>query len=234
MRNNITVCVPIRCTTFEEVVNSAKKSLLEGADMVEVWLDSLPFTYDVSRKDQKLLNELFSLIDLPILCVNKGDIEHGSFDGSEEARVGLLCKAVIAGVDFVDIGIHTSKDLVQNLKNVIEENGGITQIIISYHNFEKTPLFDELKAVVQTADELGADIIKISTYATEESDNDVIFAMLDLIHKEGKKGIGVCMGENGARSRIDSHNHGSQWTYAALDEDSKTATGQITINELHG
>lgn len=233
MDSQNTICVPLRYTTFEEVVNSARKAEKEGASVVEIWLDSLPFTHGKSRRDQKLLNELFALIDLPIVCVNKGEGERGVFRGTESDRVNLLCKAALAGVDFLDIGIDMDEKLIEELKDTIEENGRVTQLIISYHNFDSTPSFEDLKEVVEKSIALGADIIKIATAAKDDSDNDIIFKVLDFISEEGKKGIGICMGDRGTRSRSEGCRHGSLWTYAALDASSATAPGQLTIKELN-
>lgn len=233
MGSQNTICVPLKYATFEGVVNAVRKAEKEGASAVEVWLDTLPFTYGQSRKDQKLLNELFSLIDLPIVCVNKGEAERGAFRGSESDRVNLLCKAALAGVDFLDIGIDTDEKLIEELKNTIEENGNVTQLIVSYHNFDNTPSFGDLKEIVRKSEALGADIVKIATMAKDDSDNDIIFKVLDFISEEGKKGIGVCMGDYGMRSRSEGCQNGSLWTYAALDALSATAPGQLTVKELN-
>lgn len=233
MDSQNTICVPLKYATFEEVVNAARKAEKEGASSVEIWLDHLPFTYGESRKDQKLLDELFTLIDLPIVCVNKGEVERGVFRGTESDRVNLLCKAALAGVDFLDIGIDTDEKLIEELKDTIEENGNVTQLIVSYHNFGGTPSFEDLKGVVKKSKALGADVIKIATMAKDDSDNDIIFKVLDFISKEGKKGIGICMGDRGTRSRRSGCSNGSLWTYAALDASSATASGQLTIKELN-
>lgn len=233
MSSQNTICVPLRYTTFEEVVNSARKAAKEGASTVEIWLDHLPFTYGKSRRDQKLLDELFGIIDLPIVCVNKGEGERGMFRGPESDRVNLLCKAVLAGVDFIDIGIGTDEKLIEELKDTIEENGSVTQLIVSYHNFGGTPSFEDLREVVKKSIALGADVVKVATAAKDDSDNDIIFKVLDFISREGKKGIGICMGDRGTRSRLDGCSNGSLWTYAAPDEGSATAPGQLTIKELN-
>ena len=232
MIESATVCVPLTCETFEDVINYVKDAEQGGADLVEIWLDSLPFTYGKSRKDQKLMNELCGLIDLPILCVNKAGEEKGSCGQPEAERVGLLAKAVMAGVDYIDVGIHTDPELVQLLVDTIEEQGGMTQLIISYHNFETTPPHEELEEIVNQAKERGADVVKIATYATSESDNQTLFTLLDFIQQQGIRGIVVCMGGYGKASRIHATEHGSIWTYAALDENLKTAPGQITLKEF--
>ena len=232
MEEILTVCVPLKSGTFEEVVNLSREVESEGGDLVEIWLDSLPFTHSKSRKDQKLLSALCGMIDLPILCVHKSHAEHGLFQGSEEDRIALLQKAVVVGVDYVDVGIQTDKHLIQALKNTIEEHGSITQLIISYHNYKETPEFDELKKKVLEAKKLGADIVKIATYANSESDNDIIFKLLDFIYEQGIRGIGVCMSGCGVRSRLKGCKHGSIWTYGNLEGKSTTADGQLTLQEL--
>ncbi len=222
MTKELRVCVPLRLSSFEEVINAASKAKERGADLVEIWLDALPFSLEDATKDKNLLNELCDLIDLPILCVCKAKEEKGSFEGTEMQRVSLLQKAALSGVDYIDIGIHTDPDLIENLKNTIEEAGGLTQLIISYHNFKETPDQKTLKDIATKAKTLGADIIKIATQANKEEDNDTVLKAV-----ENEKAVALCMGPLGARSRTENPN--SLWTYRALNKRSRTAPGQLTL-----
>lgn len=224
----MTICVPLKYGSFDEVIKAADHAAIAGADIVEIWLDTLPF----GKKIDKQMAKMCGKIELPILCVNKAAAEQGNFEGSEEGRITLLEHAIHAGVDYIDIGIHTDPQLIAKLKETIKECGGMTQLIISYHNFETTPEFTELKEIVRKAQELGADMVKVATYANDDTDNETIFELLDFIGQQSIKGIGVCMSEKGRRSRVEGCAHGSLWTYGALNDSCKTAPGQLTINEL--
>lgn len=196
----MTICVPLKCSSVTEVISKAKEAKRKGADLVEIWLD------DLDEKDIKQ----FEKIPLPILCVDKTNPSSPP-----------LIKAMESGVDYVDIDIASSIQL---------PDLNLTQLIISYHNFEETPDITTLKDIISNAKAKGADIIKIATQANKDEDNDTIFKALDLIQKEDLKGIALCMGPLGVRSRTENPN--SLWTYIALDEDSRTADGQLTTSHI--
>jgi 3-dehydroquinate dehydratase type I len=56
--------------------------------------------------------------------------------------------------------------------------GSRTKIIISSHNYKRTPDIDELRETVRKMVELGADVVKIATTATDISDNTKLFKIL--------------------------------------------------------
>ena len=229
--NSQIVCVPLRYHTYEEVKHAAILAKTEGASLVEVWLDTLPF----ASRDKRSIKQMAALlgdIELPLICVTKASEEQGSFKGSEKDRIRLLENAMQIGVDYVDVGIHTAPELIEVLNKKIEQIGGMTQLIISYHNFNKTPHLEELKEIVLRAESFGADVIKIATYANSEEDNKTIFEILDFISSKNKNAIGTTMGSHSKAGRIHACEHGSLWTYGSLNEDTKTAMGQLTIKEL--
>jgi hypothetical protein len=56
--------------------------------------------------------------------------------------------------------------------------GSRTKIIISSHNYKRTPDIDELRETVRKMVEVGADVVKIATTAADISDNTKLFKIL--------------------------------------------------------
>lgn len=96
--------------------------------------------------------------------------------------------------------------------------------ICSFHDHESTPDLDELFGKMQKTQ---AAYYKIATRARSTSDS---LRMLDFVRET--KCIGMCMGELGAITRILAPLFGSPWIYAPLQEDQKTAPGQLLLDEL--
>ena len=118
------------------------------------------------------------------------------------------------------------KDLINNL----QETG--TKIIISFHDFEKTPTILELEKILKIQVGLGANICKIITTAKTFDDN---LKTLNFVSEGSKKSNIVCfaMGEHGKISRLLSPFFGGFFTFASLTEKRKTAIGQLTIQEMN-
>jgi len=161
---------------------------------------------DRARKDldacQKLADiielrlDLIDDFDLPVLlkeagkpCIvtNRCKMDGGQFMGTEEERVDILRKAIDLGVDYIDIETSTPGPL---LKSILENKGSV-KVILSHHDFTRTP--DDLNPLYDLMNQLPADILKIITYATDINDNLLLFRLLARAKKDGKQMIAFCM-----------------------------------------
>jgi 3-dehydroquinate dehydratase-1 len=100
-------------------------------------------------------------------------------------------------------------------------------LIISYHDFEKTPSLTELQQVIRTAANYGT-VVKIATRT--ETEDDV--ATLRALFAE-QCSASVCllgMGRLGPRTRLEFPRLGSCLTYGYLD--APIAPGQVAAAEL--
>ncbi len=213
------ICIPIKEKTLAKVLLQMELAARE-ADLMEIWLDQITDLH------------LFKIIKhktCPLIFVNKPVREQGGFTGSEENRVDLLIQAIDLGADYVDIGIDTNEELITKL---ISANRNRAKIIISYHNFLSTPKEKELKLIINQAYKLGANIVKVATKANQYADNLKIFKLITDYKKQKKDLIALCMGDYGKLSRIAAPLLGSYLTYAPLEENSKTAPGQIPVSQL--
>lgn len=127
-------------------------------------------------------------------------------------------------VAFIDIDLKTSPKLIRKIKTKCEK------LIISFHDYKKTPGQKKLIDIIEREFKLGADIAKISTYAQKMEDNIKVLSLL--VKFKEKHVIAVCMGKIGKISRIGGIILGNYITYASLNDEKKTADGQICIDEI--
>lgn len=131
---------------------------------------------------------------------------------------------ILKKVDYVDIDIAAP---VSFFKKIPQK----TQLIISYHNLKETPATKELRNIAGKISKKGADIIKIATLANNFTDS---LRMLDLLSQISarQKAICLCMGKDGAITRLTGHLFGNYLMYAPLSLSGKTAAGQIPAKKL--
>lgn len=218
------ICIPIRAKSLKEFKVALKKAQPQ-ADLIEVWLDSLK---DVSVEN---VGDIIKLVKKPLIVTCKAKQEKGDWKQGETKRLNLLLEACKQGADFVDIGVHTNDKLT---KNLIKQKPKSTQLIISWHNFNRTPSLKSLKKTVEKALNLGANIVKIATFAKDKGDNYTIFELICWFTENYKQRniIALCMGKKGELSRVHSTGLGAFLTFAALSKSQITAPGQLTVAQM--
>lgn len=210
-------CIPIQACTRKELQRKLRLAQPK-ADILEVWLDYLDF--------ELTPQELFSFIKKPLLLVNKLPQEGGKWHGRKKKQIEFLKKYLAVDPAYIDVSIDTPPELLQEL---IATKKRKTRLIFSYHHFSRTPPLKTLKKIVTKGFRLGADIVKIATFARTIQDNLII---LNLLQQTKRPLIAHCMGPQGIISRLLAPRFGSGIVYVALDEKSKTAPGQMTISEF--
>jgi 3-dehydroquinate dehydratase-1 len=139
----------------------------------------------------------------------------------------LLLEAASAGFEFVDVDLFSG--LTKSELREITSNGA--EVITSFHDSAATPSTSQLKKILRLAMKRGGDIYKIVTTATNLRDNLTIFSFLEGNSREARL-VSFAMGPMGIPSRLLSPLFGSQFTFAALSEQSSTAPGQPSIDNL--
>lgn len=139
----------------------------------------------------------------------------------------LLLKAASAGFEFVDVDLYS--DLMKSELREITANGA--EVITSFHDSAATPSTNELRRTLRLAKKRGGDIYKIVTTATNPRDNLTILNFLEESSREARV-ISFAMGPIGIPSRVLSPLFGSEFTFATLSEQSSTAPGQLSIDNL--
>jgi len=215
----IKVCVSVPPKTVEESFDLIEKAEAQHADLIEVRLDSL--------KNHDRIAEIPLCSKMPLIATNRSIEHHGKFSGSEDERQRILMDAARNGFEYVDIDLSmpNMKQLIDNLREVG------AKLIVSFHDFERTPELSLLNKVLEEEIDWGAEICKIVTTARSVEDN---LNTINFVSEASKKAKIVCfaMGELGKLSRLLSPVFGAFFTFASIDEKRKTAKGQLTIQEM--
>ncbi|MEK7450173.1 MAG: type I 3-dehydroquinate dehydratase [Planctomycetota bacterium] len=207
------LCVSLIPHSLTELKSQLRKAA-RLSFLIELRADRLPITHP---------NRLPVLKNRPIIFTCRPRWAGGFFKGSETARIQLLQSAIDSNrFDYVDV----EYGIFKRLKRPVS---GKTRIILSDHNFKKTP--NNLNQIYQKLSRLKPDVIKIVTMARDISDNLKIFKL----HKYTNRGIPLiafCMGEDGLISRVLYKKFGFWIMYAPLEFKDATGPGQIPYFDL--
>lgn len=149
-------------------------------------------------------------------------IKSNRYDGKK-----FLLGAASSGFEFVDVDLTSSRN-----SNIVKElKAAGADVIVSFHENSKTPKPNELRRILNAEIKTRGDVSKIVTTAVREADNLSVLNFLKDKPAESKL-VTFAMGRYGIPSRILSPLFGAEFTFASLNESSKTADGQLTIDDL--
>lgn len=169
--------------------------------------------------------EVAQSLKKPWIATNRLAEEGGGWRHSEARRKEELLKALGLGAAIVDIELRT-----KNLDKTVALIKKTAQCLVSFHDLQKTPPFDELKGIVKRQLDAGADIGKVVTTAGSIEDNETV---LELIREfPESRLIAFAMGPLGTVSRLLCPLVGGQFSYASIQKGDESASGQITVAEL--
>jgi 3-dehydroquinate dehydratase / shikimate dehydrogenase len=143
----------------------------------------------------------------------------GLFAGSVVEQMERLEAAVRAGCRRVDVEIESVDRAGPQILNRLRP----AKVIISYHDFHRTP---PLGRVYSRLAALRADFVKIATHARALRDN---LPLADLLQTHGSKGrlVAHALGPAGLPSRLLALAWGSAFTYGSASQHAPVAPGQL-------
>ena len=196
-------------------LDSAMKAKELGADILEIRIDLLEVD------PEPLINEIKEL-GLPIIITNREKHDGGEWDGSEDDRINLLI-SLLPLADGVDIELCAKKrDFVVKKARSLGKT-----IIVSTHDFEKTPELEFMIGILEESFAAGADIAKLAVMA--KSLEDVLRLLEATLRSKGDV-CTIAMGEKGRHSRVVAPIYGSVMTYGYVG--TAIAPGQLRVDEL--
>ncbi len=214
------ICIPIVGGTMEKALLEIRRAN-RLADLIELRVDYL------RRPD---LGVLFRAARKPLIVTNRRREEGGRSREKEENRVGILKEAASRGADFVDVEARTERSLLQDLM----KNSKGASIILSLHDFRKTPPLNELRHLFRLMMSWEPEVIKIVTRARTMEDNLTILSLIPYARERGQGIVAFCLGEKGKASRVLAPLLGASWTYASLSTGESSAPGQLRAREMRG
>lgn len=192
----------------------------ELTDLFELRLDY------VQNPDLVALLRCSYTVSKPVLVTNRHRMESGpeaaaGFQGSETDRIRYLQEALTHGAAYVDIEYNHFHQFSRSKDQ---------RIILSYHDFEKTPDLEEIFGHISEKIVESTDVIKIATVANSFEDS---IRMMQLISKESRRGsnvIGICMGEYGRITRVLGPLYGGFLTFAIVENLLYPPSGELGIH----
>ncbi len=147
---------------------------------------------------------------------------------SDNNRLCMIKAALESGAAYADADINNDPSFIRRVADAVSETGA--SLIVSYHNFDETPSLAFLDEIIEKAELLGGDIIKIACRAESSEEIERLLCL-----PSDRNNIVIAgMGSMGGRIRTLSPFVKSLFTYASQDDGEAVAPGQISYSELLG
>ena len=241
MRNKLDralVCVPIVAKDDEEIIAQVEK-IVEKNKSARIDIAEFRADYYSGLNNYGMLENLLSRIHIilnnagiRLLFTIRSHEEGGeklSFTSPTVNEINLyVAKNELS--DYIDVEHFSEKDSANRVITVAKEHN--IKIILSSHDFEKTPSLNEMVERYKDMKERHADIIKLAVMPQNEQDVDNLLEAVSLTYQTYPdiQIVGISMGELGRRTRIEGYKYGSYLTFAIIDKAS--APGQVSVDEL--
>ena len=158
------------------------------------------------------------------VCTLRPKNEGGKFSGKENERISILKLISEYNPFLLDVEFNTLKK-DQKLRQYLKKSN--TDILVSWHDFKKTPSIDRLNSRLTEMKKLS-NFVKIVTVAKSISDTSRIMSLYNRSSKI--KLIAFTMGEQAKFSRILCLHLGSPYTYVSLGK--AIAPGQFSLDDM--
>ena len=225
------ICVPLIGRTLAAIGEDARQLAEIQADVIEWRADHFESVDDVNAVKAALQQIRAILPQVPLLFTFRSKKEGGEHELSDDAYFNLNSEIARSGlVDLIDIELFNEEPRIRTL--VAQAHSAGVKVIMSNHDFHKTPSKTEIIARLCRMQTLGADLPKIAVMP--QSPHDVL-VLLDatLTMKEEHATcplITMSMGKTGVISRLAGEVFGSAMTFGAARQAS--APGQIAVQSL--
>lgn len=225
------ICVPLVAKNKQAFLDSAKELENVKLDLVELRIDhfeeveNLEAVKDLVKELREVLNET------PILFTFRSLKEGGEKEVSVEYYKNLNVEIAKTGyVDLIDVELFTGDEVVEEM--VSEAHKVNVKVVMSNHDFDKTPEREEIVKRLCKMQDLNADLPKIAVMPTSTTDVlTLLCATDDMVTKYAKTPIiTMSMAGLGVISRLAGETFGSALTFGAAKVAS--APGQVEVNKL--
>ena len=233
------LCVPILADEPAIAKRDAILAAEKGADIVEFRVDLL-MEADLSLEARiAQIKELVAESPLPCIVTCRPEWEGGLYAGGEDERVSMFealgtADSPPAYID-VELKAYTASANIRQKINLAvdhpkQERHVRTRLILSSHDFTGRPA-DLTRKILAMHAEPACAVVKVAYRARSIRDNLELF---DILSERQKPTIALGMGEFGLMSRVLAPKFGGFLTFASLRDESATAPGQPTIDDLLG
>lgn len=225
------ICVPIVGVTKHEIIDDAKSVVTLPTDLVEWRADWFEYIFEI-EKVKEVLGELREVLgEIPILFTFRTAREGGKKSIKVEEYVRLNREAAKTGyVDLIDVETFTGDEIVKEI--IMEAHKYQVKVIGSNHDFEETPLKEEIIARLCKMQEVGVDISKIAVMPQSRRDVLTLLTATEEMYTDyaDRPIITMSMSGMGMASRFCGEIFGSALTFGSAGKIS--APGQMPVCDL--
>lgn len=225
------ICVPIVGVTKAEILASAETVKAENPDVVEWRADWYEDIFDWKQTEECVKELRKAVGDIPLLFTFRTADEGGEKEIKTKAYVELNKNIILTRtVDLVDVELFTGDDDVLRIIETAHEYG--QKVVVSNHDFEKTPEQEVIVSRLCKMQELGADIPKMAVMPKSKKDILTLLAATEEMYSNyaDRPIVTMSMAGMGVVSRLAGEIFGSAMTFGAVGKIS--APGQIDADEL--
>jgi 3-dehydroquinate dehydratase I len=225
------IIIPLVGMTAQQILQEAEFVKTQKPDVVEWRVDLFEEVEELSAVTNMIDSLRKILGETLFLFTFRSHKEGGNKVISDSFYVELNQTAInTRKIDLVDVEFFNEGDLLKCLVSTAKENDVF--VVMSNHDFKKTPEKDEIVGRLRKMQDLGADIPKIAVMPTCAAD---VITLLDATNTmktqySNRPIITMSMGGPGVISRLAGEVFGSAFTFGAGSATS--APGQIPVNEL--
>ncbi|MCL6175960.1 type I 3-dehydroquinate dehydratase [Acinetobacter baumannii] len=223
--------VPITAKTKEQALAQAQViANTADADLAEFRIDLLSFASD-TKQVIALGHELKKILgNKPMIATIRTKNEGGQLEISD-AYYGKTYQAYLKNpfMDWLDVEMFRDQKVVSEIVQKAHQKKVL--VVMSNHDFQKTPNQDEIEKRLLKQDQMGADVLKIAVMPKSKQDVFTLMnATLKVSQQTTKPLLTMSMGQLGTISRVATANMGGSYSFGMIGQAS--APGQIDVTKL--
>ncbi len=223
--------VPITAKTKEQALAQAQViANTADADLAEFRIDLLSFASD-TKKVIALGHELKKILgNKPMIATIRTKNEGSQLEISD-ADYGKTYQAYLKNpfMDWLDVEMFRDQKVVSEIVQKAHQKKVL--VVMSNHDFQKTPSQDEIEKRLLKQDQMGADVLKIAVMPKSKQDVFTLMnATLKVSQQTTKPLLTMSMGQLGTISRVATANMGGSYSFGMIGQAS--APGQIDVTKL--
>jgi 3-dehydroquinate dehydratase-1 len=201
------VAIVDRFVAVDELVSLEKN----GVDLLEIRVDLIDAPFDKIMQYLHLVKDTTGLPMIGTIRENERTVKN---------RVAMF-KEIVSVVDAIDVelGSPVSDAILSNVKDAT--------IIISEHDYQKTPSEDMLRDMITRACAQGADIVKLAVMSNSRDD---VHRLLKVTQECTAPIVAIGMGPVGTATRVFAPLYGSLFTFGFIGD--VVAPGQLPVLKL--
>ncbi|ADX04095.1 TPA: type I 3-dehydroquinate dehydratase [Acinetobacter baumannii] len=223
--------VPITAKTKEQALAQAQViANTADADLAEFRIDLLSFASD-TKQVIALGHELKKILgNKPMIATIRTKNEGSQLEISD-ADYGKTYQAYLKNpfMDWLDVEMFRDQKVVSEIVQKAHQKKVL--VVMSNHDFQKTPSQDEIEKRLLKQDQMGADVLKIAVMPKSKQDVFTLMnATLKVSQQTTKPLLTMSMGQLGTISRVATANMGGSYSFGMIGQAS--APGQIDVTKL--